>query len=87
MKNLIVIIILSALSHPSLARIQGEDLLSYFQSSCQSQGEFTKKAMGDARGLVSVLETLRADPVCQGVFSQAGRISNIESYVSEKEYE
>jgi hypothetical protein len=77
------ILLIFLFTQKSFAVLNGEELLSYFQANCQGQGQFTKKSLSDARGLVSVLENLRDDPDCHGVFSQAGRISNIESYLNE----
>jgi len=57
----------------------GKDLLSYFSSTCPSQGDWTKLVTSDAEALISVLQNLRNDPDC---VSAAGSIAQLGSLAS-----
>ncbi|MBX9767489.1 MAG: hypothetical protein K2X47_09485 [Bdellovibrionales bacterium] len=71
---------------------QVSDLYSFFQASCPTQGEWTKKALNHTQSLISVFKSIQNDPDCKtlsGAISQldflALRLYDLQGNTSERE--
>ncbi len=56
-----------------------ENLLSFFSSSCPSEGTWTQTALGKAAALRNTLNDIAADPDCAALSSEAGSAGAIYS--------
>ncbi|MDH4468441.1 MAG: hypothetical protein QE271_10305 [Bacteriovoracaceae bacterium] len=59
------------------SQLMGRDLLVYFQSTCKSQGDWTRRSLKDSEALISILESLRTDTDCvtaSGAITQLGNL-------------
>ncbi len=61
--------------------IPGRELLSYFSSSCKSQGEWTRTAIGQAESLINSLDSIRTDPDCITISGVIGQLQILSSRV------
>lgn len=71
-------------------QIPGQEILDYFTATCPSQGDFTRKALSDARSLMSILDSIKNDEACTtvaGAISQLGNLSNKLSNLENQSYD
>ncbi len=79
MKKLVFLALVFQISLVNAADYVGKDLLTYFSSTCPSQGDWTKLVTSDAEALISVLNNLKNDPDC---VSASGSIAQLGSLAS-----
>ena len=70
-----IILCLFSLRAHSSGEEQLSQLFSYFQSSCPTQGEWTKTALNHTKALISVLKSIQNDPDCR---TMSGAISQLD---------
>lgn len=79
MKLILVPILIFSISSAQSADYAGKNLLSYFSSTCPSQGDWTKLVNSDAEALINILNSLKDDPDC---VSAAGSIAQLHGLAS-----
>ena len=79
MRILIPTFVALAASSASAASQPVENLLSFFASSCPSEGAWTQAALGKASALRMTLEDLAKDEDCQGLSSESASAGAIYS--------
>lgn len=72
-------ILIFSISSAQSADHAGKNLLSYFSSTCPSQGDWTKLVNSDAEALINILNSLKDDPDC---VSAAGSIAQLHGLAS-----
>lgn len=80
----VVAAIFLALAQPAKASesLTTSQLLSYFQASCPSQGEWTKTAISHAQSLIRMLDDIKNDPDCVTLAGTGSQLRLIEQRVS-----
>jgi len=86
-KSLIILaaLIVAMGTKSQAADMVGNDLITYFSSTCRTQGEYTKQALNDAQSLISILENIKSDPDCSTIAGGIGQLSNLQNKLSELE--
>lgn len=56
----------------------GSDLLTYFSSTCRSQGDYTRRAISDAQSLITILENVKNDEDCLSVSGGISQLYNLQ---------
>lgn len=83
MKKKITMLILGAALNANAADMVGNDLISYFSSTCKTQGEYTRQAISDSQALINILENIKNDADCSTISGGITQLSNLESKLSQ----
>ena len=61
----------------------GNDLISYFASTCKTQGEYTRQAISDSQALIGIIENIKNDPDCVTISGGIAQLANLETKLSQ----
>ncbi len=85
MNKILFILSLSFTTNLFSADMVGSDLISYFSSTCKTQGEYTRQAVSDAQSLITILENVKNDADCSTISGGISQLSNLELQLSQLE--
>ena len=85
MKRIMFVFLLSFAMNLAAADMVGSDLITYFSSTCKTQGEYTRQAVSDAQSLITILENIKNDEDCSTISGGISQLSNLESKLSQLE--
>ncbi len=63
--------------------IPGKELLSYFSSTCRSQGDWVRGALSQAESLIKSLDSVRSDPDCMTISGVMGQLNVLSARLVE----
>jgi hypothetical protein len=65
--------------HSIAGDMVGNDLITYFSSTCKAQGEYTRQALSDSQSLIQILENIKNDQDCTTISGGISQLTNLES--------
>ena len=86
MKNLLNLSFITSLIfsfNTHSTELVGSDLISYFSSTCKTQGEYTRQALSDSQALINIIENIKNDPDCMTISGGISQLANLESKLNQ----
>lgn len=82
-QNLCLALLFGTSLNISAAELVGDDLINYFSSTCRSQGDYTRQALGDAKSLIAILENIKNDQDCISISGGISQLRLLENKLTD----